>query len=315
MNTTADELKTMTIAVLRGGRSAEREISLRTGAAILKALGEAGYRVVDLDVGRDLAEKLIALRPGLAFLALHGRGGEDGTVQGLLEYLGIPYTGSGVLASALALDKVRSKQVFAAAGIPTPRWTVARRGEPAPAPPGYPVVVKPAFEGSSLGMSIVRAPAELPAALELAARYDAEILFEEYVAGREVTVSILGNRELRLLPIVEIVPRNEFFDHEAKYTKGKTEYIVPARLSAAVAAAANEAARATYRALGCRGLGRVDIIIEPSGQPRVLELNTLPGMTETSLLPKAAAAAGLSFPALLTELLGLALAAQKEMRH
>ncbi len=302
------DLKQRPVAVLYGGLSAERPVSLRTGAAIIEALRADGYtQVVPIDVDRTVTDKLQAARPAVALLALHGRMGEDGTIQGVLEYLAIPYTGSGVLASALALDKVRSKQVFMAAGVPTPPWQVAERGQPAPAVTAFPVVVKPALEGSSIGMSLVHDAAALPAALERAFACDRVALIEPLVRGREITVSIIGTTRLQVLPAVEIVPGNEFFDYEAKYTKGKTEYLVPARLTDAERQAADAAAVAAYRALGCRGLGRVDIIMQADGSPTVLEVNTLPGMTATSLLPKAAAAAGIGFAALLTTLLELAL--------
>ncbi len=301
------ELQGKHLVVLYGGLSAERPVSLRSGAAVAQALTEAGYRVTLLDVDRTIAARLAAAQPDAVFLALHGRMGEDGTIQGLLEYLAIPYSGSGVLASALALDKLRSKQVFTAAGIPTPPWLVAERGGPVPAPASYPVVVKPILEGSSIGMSLVRSAAELPAALERAFACDATLLLEEYQAGREITVSIIGNRRLRALPAVEVVPDSGFFDYEAKYTKGKTQYIVPARLTDDEAAAAAAVAQAAYRALGCRGLARVDVIVRAGNRPTVLEVNTLPGMTATSLVPKAAAAAGITFAQLLEDVLVLAL--------
>lgn len=301
-----ETLRDRHIAVLYGGLSAEREISLRTGAAIIKALQDAGYRVTPVDVDRTVTERLRAVRPDVAFLALHGRMGEDGAIQGVLEYLAIPYTGSGVLASALALDKLRSKQVFVATGVATPPWQVADRAGALPVPAAYPVVVKPLLEGSSIGMSLVKTAAELPAALAGAFAHDRTALLEEYQAGREITVSVIGNEQARALPAVEIVPDNAFFDFAAKYTKGKTQYMTPARLTADEAAAAAALAVAAYRALGCRGLGRVDIIVRPGNRPTVLEVNTLPGMTETSLLPKAAAAAGLTFTQLLEEVLELA---------
>jgi len=281
------------IAVLCGGKSAEREVSLRTGAAVAAALGHRGYEVTTVDAMSDLAGQLLRLKPEVAFIALHGRWGEDGTVQGLLELLGIPYTGSGVLASALAMDKTLTKVVLRAAGIPTPDFqrldpTVTNctvELEP-------PLVIKPNREGSTVGVTIVRRPEQLAAALAEVFTHGPDALAEAFVAGREVTVGILDGEPL---PVVEIVPDGGFYDYTAKYTPGRTRYLCPAPLDTEQTARVTRAAVAANRAVGCSGASRVDLIVDPAGTPWVLEINTIPGMTPTSLLPKAAAAAGISF--------------------
>lgn len=281
------------IAVLCGGKSAEREVSLRTGAAVAAALQNRGYEVTTVDAMSDLAGQLLRLKPEVAFIALHGRWGEDGTVQGLLELLGIPYTGSGVLASALAMDKALTKVVLRAAGIPTPDFqrldpTVTNctvELEP-------PLVIKPNREGSTVGVTIVRRPEQLAAALAEAFTHGPDALAEAFVAGREVTVGILDGEPL---PVVEIVPDGGFYDYTAKYTPGRTRYLCPAPLDPEQTARVTRTAVAANRAVGCSGASRVDLIVDPAGTPWVLEINTIPGMTPTSLLPKAAAAAGIGF--------------------
>ncbi len=253
-------------------------------------------------------------RIDVAFIALHGRYGEDGTIQGLLELLGIPYVGSGTLASALAMDKAMAKRVLAYEGIPTPRGVLLERAafEAAPqetcarAAAFVPAVVKPAREGSSIGMSLVGAGEELPEALRRAFAHDARVLVEERVLGTELTVGVIGNRELRALPVIEIVSKRAFFDYKAKYDPSLSEEICPARIPDDVARAAQELACRTHRALDCRGLSRTDMILAERGLV-VLELNTLPGMTVNSLLPKAARTAGLPFGELLDQLVQLAL--------
>jgi D-alanine-D-alanine ligase len=257
-----------------------------------------------------------AMRPiDVAFLALHGRFGEDGTLQGTLDLLGVPYVGSGTLASALAMDKVMAKKVLAADGVPVPRGLALGRAafranpemESGRAAEAFlPAVVKPARQGSSIGMSLVESALEMCPALEKAFAHDARVLVEERLVGTELTVGVLGNEALEALPVVEIVPKNHFFDYEAKYDPALTEEICPARIPAADAARAQELALRSHRALGCRGLSRVDMILTATG-PVVLEVNTMPGMTVNSLLPKAAKAAGISFPDLLDRLVRLAL--------
>ncbi len=283
------------VAVLMGGWSGEREVSLATGRAVLDALKRLGYRCWCVDVGRDLAAVLKRRRPDLAFIALHGRGGEDGTVQGLLETMGIAYTGSGVLASALAMDKKCSKWLFERHGLPTPPWRLARAGEQVGAgdlPFGFPAVVKPSGEGSTIGVSIVREAAALPAALKEAGGHGGEIIIERYIPGAELTVAVLGRQAL---PAVEIIPAEGFYDYQAKYQSSATRYETPARLSPDMAARLGDLAVRAVDVLGCRGAPRCDFRVDPEGAPFLLEVNTIPGMTDHSLLPKAALAAGLSY--------------------
>lgn len=289
------------VAVILGGKSAEREISLTTGRAIAQALRALGHRVEEIDAAGDLVASLRALSPDAAFIALHGRWGEDGTVQGLLEMMSIPYTGSGVAASALAMDKGLTKAMFSARGVPTPRYQLLLPGE------GErdirllpPFVVKPPREGSTIGISIVKNPAGIVAALDEARRYSKEVLVEEFIDGRELTVGVLDSRPL---PIVEITPESGFYDFASKYTPGRTSYTCPALLGETEAASVSGAGLKAYEALGCSGAARVDVLLDRSGKPWVIEVNTIPGMTPTSLLPKAAAAAGIDFGALVETML------------
>jgi len=297
-------MKTKKIAVLMGGLSAEREVSLKSGAAVHQALLAQGYQAIAIDVGRDLAAVLVQEKIEAAFIALHGRYGEDGCVQGLLELLGIPYTGSGVLASALAMHKLYSKQTFTSAGILTAPFHHFRRGEQvriADLSFGLPLVVKPVQEGSSVGVSIVRMESQLEEALHSAFLHDSEILVEQYIKGQEVQVGILNDRPIGA---IEIVPKGEFYDFEAKYTDGMAEHIFPARLEAGIYEKALQIGIASHLALGCSGYSRVDLLITESGECYVLEVNTLPGMTALSLLPEIAAkGAGLPFPVLVEQII------------
>jgi D-alanine-D-alanine ligase len=292
------------IGVLMGGLSAEREVSLKSGTAVHQALVSQGYRAVAIDVGRDLSTALIRESIDTAFIALHGRYGEDGCVQGLLELMQIPYTGSGVLASALAMHKLYSKQAFAASGILTAPFHHFRRGETVTLKQlsfGLPVVVKPVQEGSSVGVSIVKAESDIDSALKLAFSHDEEILVEQYIKGQEVQVGILDNRPVGA---IEIVPKNEFYDFEAKYTDGMAEHIFPARLDKDLYEKAQQVGLSAHTALGCSGYSRVDLLITKSGDCYVLEVNTLPGMTALSLLPEIAAkGAGLSFEELVKRII------------
>jgi D-alanine-D-alanine ligase len=298
------------IGVMMGGLSREREISLKTGKAILKALTEKGYHAFPVDVGKDIAETLIKEKIEVAFIALHGRFGEDGTIQGMLELMGIPYTGSGVLASALALHKIMAKKFFFCEHIPTPTYEVFYRDEiekdsPKAISLPLPVVVKPAREGSTIGTSIVKKEEELIPALKEAGQYDPEILVEEFMKGSEITVGILEDIPL---PVIEIVPKSGFYDYHSKYTKGETEYIIPARIPREKYLYAQEISLRAFRALGCSGCTRVDLMTDEEGNPFVIDVNTMPGMTETSLVPKAAHYAGISFEDLAERiLLGAAL--------
>ncbi len=251
-------------------------------------------------------------RPDVVFIALHGGTGENGTVQGMLELLGIPYTGSGVLASALAMDKIMSKKIFEREGIPTPKWVplkAAQRGSAKKAvmdAVGLPCVVKPACEGSTIGVTVVRSAEELESALDVAFQYGPRALAEEFIEGTEITGPVLGNDDARVLPLVEIVPAGGFYDYEAKYTPGATEEIVPARIPAAEAERARELTLAAHHALGCRGFSRVDMIVS-RGEVYVLEVNSIPGLTDTSLVPRAAEADGISFSELAERIIELAL--------
>jgi D-alanine-D-alanine ligase len=299
-------MKSKRVGVLLGGLSAEREVSLKSGAAVHRALVERGYDAVAIDAGRDLAVVLERERIEVAFITLHGRYGEDGAVQGLLELMGIPYTGSGVLASALAMDKVFSKQVFAANGLTVAPYRVLRRGQPfdmASLPFALPVVVKPSREGSSVGVSIVRDVAQLAVALETAWNYDDDILVEQFIKGREIQVGILDDRALGA---IEIVPKNEFYDFEAKYTAGMAEHVMPAPLPEALYDKVLRAGENAHKALGCGCYSRVDFLVTEDEQCYLLEVNTLPGMTELSLLPEIAQGAGFGFGELVERILAAA---------
>jgi D-alanine-D-alanine ligase len=306
------------VAVLKGGASLERQVSLRSGARVEDALERLRHEVRPIDVGADLIEQLEADRPDVAFLALHGRGGEDGTVQELLDITGIPYTGSGVLACIRSVDKVLTKHLLIEAGLPTPEFfafseTAFKELGARDALPAieerleFPIVVKPAAQGSALGVKFARTAQDVPAALVAAFSYDSRVLLERHVAGRDVAVSVLDGVAL---PVVEAVPREEdFYDFEARYEIGRTEFVCPAQLTDECTARTQELALATYELVGCRGVARVDLMIEDStGEPLVLEVNPIPGLTETSLLPMAAEAAGISFDELIGRMVDLALA-------
>jgi len=288
------------VGVLMGGTSHEREVSLKTGQAICKALTEEGYHVTRLDVSFDIVDRLLAQRIDVAFVALHGRWGEDGTIQGLLELLRIPYTGSGVLASALAMNKIKSKEIFGYHGIPTPPFVVPPPDGSVHPPFSLPWVVKPASEGSTIGIMVVRDINGLAAAINEARHYDHEVLIEGFISGRELTVGILNGDPL---PLIEIVPKEGFYDFRAKYTPGMTEYIVPAKVSNDITKAAQELALHSYATLGCSGCARVDLMMDHDAHLFVTEVNTLPGMTETSLVPKAALHRGITFNQLVIAIL------------
>jgi D-alanine-D-alanine ligase len=309
----ADRLaRPVSVAVLMGGRSAEREVSLNTGGQVAAALTTLGHELVTIDsAAGSFITELQDASPDVVFICLHGRLGEDGTVQGMLELLDLPYTGSGVLASAMAMDKVVSKATYTAHGIPTPRYVLLRRGETpderALSDLGPRTVVKPACEGSAIGVHIVHDPGELPAAVEEAFSHDDRVLVEQFVEGAEVTVGVLGNRDPFALPTLEIVPQHEFYDYESKYVPGMSQHIIPARVPENVALACQSECVAAHRALGCRGMSRTDVIVAADQSVYVLETNTIPGMTSTSLLPDAARAAGIEFPDLCEKLVAYAL--------
>jgi D-alanine-D-alanine ligase len=303
------------VGVLMGGPSAEREVSLNTGMAILTALLEKGYQAIGIDLEpKRFVAQINEAEVDIVFNAIHGIFGEDGRIQGALELLGIPYTGSGVLASAIAMDKGISKRLFLSAGVPTPKSHLYDRklamGDLTAAIAcefGIPVVVKSATQGSSIGVVIVEAAVDLSAAVEEAFTYSDQILVEEFICGREITIAVICDEDFEALPIVEIAPRSGRYDYHSKYTKGATEYIVPAQLPETVTMAAQQAAIAACRVVGCSGVARVDIMLDAAEQPYVLEINTIPGMTATSLVPKAAAAMGLSFADLCEKILLMAL--------
>jgi D-alanine-D-alanine ligase len=308
------KLKSKKIAVLMGGHSGERDVSLRSGTKVFESLKAQGFKVVAIDVGRDLSEQLPKHKIEIAYIVLHGRGGEDGVVQGLLESMQIPYTGSGVLASALAMDKVAAKKIFEASGIPTPRFFTVTPHDLAGSLDKIkkiftlPLVIKPRAEGSSLGVSIVKTAAELERAVHETVKEFKDVFVEEYIKGSEVTVGIVGcGKKTRALPVLELLPKNEFYDFKAKYTPGMTEFVLPARLPGPVYEETQRVALSAHQALGCRGVSRVDIMVGEDHTPYVTEVNTIPGMTDQSDLPAEARHAGISFDQLVLEILESAL--------
>lgn len=298
------------IGVLMGGPSSERKISLKSGKAVYESLRQEGLDVVAIDITSDdlalTSKQISSYKIDVAFIALHGRFGEDGALQYILEKLSIPYTGSGVKASRLALDKVSSHHIFQIHKLSVPRYQVINRFSKASTTLidkfKFPLVVKPATQGSSIGLSIIENKQRLVQAVDFAFRFDEQVIIEEYIKGREITVGVL---DAVALPIVEIVPRRRFFDYEAKYTPGVTKYLIPAQLGANTARAVKEAALSAHGCLGCFGFSRVDMILRDK-EPFVLEVNTIPGLTETSLLPKAASAVGINFSQLCIKLISLA---------
>jgi D-alanine-D-alanine ligase len=305
----------MKVAVLKGGRSLERGVSLRSGARVEDALERIGHEMVSIDAGGDLVKRLTAEQPEVAFVAMHGLGGEDGTVQELLEIMDIPFTGPGVAACARCMDKVLAKHELRDAGVPTPDWfafneTAFRELGAADALSeleerlGFPLVVKPSRGGSALGVKFAASWFEVPEALVSAFSYDNRVLLERFVEGRELAVSVLGGEPL---PIVEAIPSDgDRYDFEARYEIGRTEFVCPAELGEEEASAVTAAALAAYEALGCAGFSRVDLILGKGG-PQVLEVNAIPGLTDTSLFPQAAEAAGMGFERLVEKILELAL--------
>ncbi len=331
------------VAVLMGGTSAERAISLSTGRQILAALDREKYIPMALDaaalkggsheplpagVTADVGSSEIAplrieelscgeagAKPDVVFIALHGKGGEDGTIQGMLELLGIPYTGSGVLASALAMDKALTKKLLRAEGIAVPQdivlkrhssFAVAELSSKIQASFGFPVIVKPNAQGSTIGCHVVREPSGLDEAIEDAFRFDPTVLVEQFLTGTEITAGVLGNEKPEALPLIEIITGSGFYDYHAKYSPGGSSHIIPARISEAAAQTSTDYALRCHALLGCRGMSRTDLMVV-GDQPYVLEINTIPGMTPTSLLPDAARAAGISFAELLDMLIVYAL--------
>lgn len=295
----SQKLKKMKIGVLMGGMSAEREISLKSGRAVFNALIQKGYNAVAVDVGRDIYGRIIKEKIDAAFIALHGKYGEDGAIQGLLEIIGIPYTGSGVLASAMSINKVLAKKIFMLNKIPTPEFAVVGGSGVTP-PLRLPLIVKPNSQGSTIGVSVINNKKHYYGAVKKALRYDSAALIERFIKGRELTVGILNGEAL---PIIEIRPKMGIYDFKAKYTKGMTEYIAPAPLPRMLEKKVRGIALKAFHSLGCCGAARVDIMLDNKNRPYVLEVNTIPGMTELSLLPKAAACTGISFTELAEKIL------------
>ena len=294
------------VGVLLGGTSAEREVSLKSGGAVLAALRRQGVDAHPFDLAEHGLAELERAGFERVMISLHGRGGEDGTLQGALSLMGIPYTGSGVMASALGMDKWRSKLIWQAAGLPVPDYALLAADSDFDAVErqlGLPLFVKPANEGSSVGISKVKQHGGLRAAYEVAAQHDPLVLAERFLSGGEFTVAILGETAL---PVVQIVPATEFYDYEAKYFRDDTRYVCPAVLPEALAEEMRDLARRAFAVLGCRGWGRVDILLSEDGRPYLLEINTSPGMTDHSLVPMAARAAGMSFDQLCLRILELA---------
>ncbi|MCR4418898.1 MAG: D-alanine--D-alanine ligase [Clostridia bacterium] len=306
------------VAVLLGGRSSEREVSLRSGEAVYRALLQKGYTAWKIDAGGDFIRELLQDRPDVVFIALHGRFGEDGTVQGLLELLDLPYTGSGVLASALAMDKIMTKRVLLQAGLPTAAFRVVRADELEPGRVAElaaellvqfrgRLVVKVPEGGSSIGVYWAGTVEETATALLHGLAEGPEVLVEKHLPGVELTAPVLGNRQPRVLPLIEILPAKGCYDYEAKYTPGGSRHIIPPRVEPALQREVEELALAAYRLLGCAGCARIDFKLDETGRPMILEVNTVPGFTETSLVPDSARAAGIEFPDLVAELVELAL--------
>ena len=299
------KFKAARVGVIMGGPSSERAVSLNSGAGVLKALQSRGYDAVGIDwlgLSDDLGARLREQKIGVAWIALHGTHGEDGCVQGLLECYGIPYSGSGVMASAVAMDKVATRRLFDQESIESPKW---RRwhGAADVARIGFPLVVKPSAEGSSVGVSVVKTEADLPAALEAAKQCHGVVLLEEYCKGREINVGVLDDEALGE---VEIRPATEFYDYEAKYVRNDTQYLVPAPITDEERHTLHALAVRAHKALGCAGATRVDLILLPNGRAVCLEINTLPGMTDHSLLPKIAAHRGMDYATLVERILATA---------
>jgi D-alanine-D-alanine ligase len=302
--------KTIKVAVVMGGTSAEREISIKTGSGVMRALQELGYDAQSLDYDRRFVDGIREIDPDVAFVALHGPGGEDGQIQGILDYFAIPYQGSGAEACALSMDKHLTKKLCAAEGLPTAAWDLFDlSGGTLPLLPGsldLPLVIKPRFEGSSAGVTIVHTHEQWTQAMIDAAQKYAEILAEECIGGREFTCGVLGEEAL---PVVEIIPnRDEFYTYDAKYAAGGSTHIVPARIDDDLAARLQMLALSVHRLIGLRDYSRTDFIVSKEGRPYILEINALPGLTPTSILPDACGAVGISYQALVDRLIGYALA-------
>lgn len=299
-----------------GGMSEEREVSLRSGKAVLDALLTLDYEAQAIDFNSSTIKDIIDYQPDLVFIALHGKYGEDGTVQGLLESLQIPYTGSGVAASAICIDKVLSKRIFSSEGIPNAAFRIIQShdlDDPAAlrqqliANIGLPMVVKAATQGSSIGTYIIKDENEILTAINQAFKYSREVLAEKFIDGQELTVALIGNNEPQVLPLIEITSANEFYDYESKYTQGMCDHIIPARIGEESQAEIISISKKVYKLMGCKGFARIDFMLDKNGKPYVLEVNTVPGMTAMSLVPDAARAAGINFTNLIEIIVNLGL--------
>jgi len=299
----------MKIAVLGGGNSPERKVSLKSARAVAAALRRKGNCVIMLDPSaRSFVRKILAWKPDCVFLALHGGQGEGGIIQGFLETLGLPYTGSGVLTSSLCLNKIMAKKILLYHGLPTPAFVSLQEGKiPAKINFNFPVVVKPSSLGSTIGISIVQKPQHLPAAVKKALSYDCQVFLEQFISGVEIAISILGNNPPDALPIIQIKTQKGFYDYQAKYTPGASLHQIPPQLPENVQKKAAEVAIQAYHLLGCCDLARIDLIVDSKGKPWVLDINTIPGFTQTSLFPDAARAAGINFDDLCQKLVDLCL--------
>jgi len=309
-------MKNIKVLVLMGGKSSEREVSLASGKSVAKALRDAGFETVTLDLDGNNLSEIASIRPDVAFIALHGKGGEDGAVQGVLEWLGIPYTGPGLAASAVCMDKILTKKLLTLSGVATPRFLelglvkekdVKEAAKRAVDTLGLPVVFKASRQGSSIGIVIVHREEEAEESLRSLLAIGDPILAEEFLSGKELSVPVLGNTSPEILPIIEITSDGAFYDYHSKYTPGKSRHIIPAEILPEQTEKARELAKKAYLATGCRGYSRVDLLLDENGDPQVLEVNTAPGMTDTSLFPDAAKAAGLDFPQLVEKIVNLAL--------
>ena len=308
--------KNIKIVVVCGGVSSEREVSLRSGEAVFKALNQAGYKKVSLfDLKRDNFKLLLSEKPDVCYLALHGEGGEDGCIQGALQLAGIPYTGPGIASSAIAMDKILTKKLLDYSGIPTAKFIEVKKGNITNINTtikhlidniGLPMVLKAPSQGSSIGVVIVNKEEDMSDAICEVFKYGDSLLAEEFLDGVEVTLPILGNKNPKALPIIEITSSNDFYDFESKYTPGMCEHIIPARISESDAKLINDIGVHTYEVVGCTGLSRIDFILDKKKGPMVIEVNTIPGMTEMSLFPDSAKHAGISFPNLVSQIVELA---------
>ncbi|MCL2485548.1 MAG: D-alanine--D-alanine ligase [Endomicrobia bacterium] len=298
--TNIEKLKNKKIGVLYGGLSSEREISLKSGKAVLNALKKLKFNAIGIDADKNVAEKIKKEKIDFAYIVLHGKFGEDGTIQGMLEIMGIPYTGCGVFASSASMDKDISKKLFKCANILTPEGFTLKKFEAVPEIKNYPVVVKPSCQGSAIGVSIVKSKKDFIKAAKEAFKYDDEIIVEQFIKGTEITVGVLDGQPL---PVIEIVPKGKFYDFKSKYQKGGSQHLIPARISKSAYIQAQVSAKKVFEAFKCRAVCRVDMIVDSKDKVWVLENNTVPGMTETSLLPDEARACGISFEELVVKII------------